>query len=268
MSGARIRDLPDNAEQRTSRREKAYRDILALIVDGSLEIGARLPSEGEMATRFGVSRPIIREALSELQHAGVIQVRQGAGSFVLSAKAVSSGTVNKIRSSYGAASTMGPVQSLAAVRQCFEFRASLEGEAAALAATHRPLQPLRDIEKALLRMERAISGPRAGSEGSAQFEADFEFHRAIARAAENPYFERALLSMRESIEFTIGLSRSLSLTFARSRLDIVQREHARIFEMIQKGKSDKAREAMFSHMMNACRRVFDGPSAVAGDKKR
>ncbi|HWM82088.1 MAG TPA: FCD domain-containing protein [Pseudolabrys sp.] len=257
MPGSRIYNLPKHLEQRTSRREKAYRDILALIVDGHLENGDRLPSEGEMAVRFGVSRPIIREALSELQHAGVIEVRRGAGSFVRSAKAINQGSSN-----YGAASTLGPVQSLTDVRQCFEFRASLEGEAAALAAEHRPLQPLQDIERALLRMERAISGPRASIEANTQFEADFEFHRAIARATENSYFERTLLSMRESIEFTIGLSRSLSLTFSRSRLYTVQDEHAYIFKMIQKGESDKAREAMRAHMMNACRRVFDGPSEM------
>jgi len=233
-----------------------------LIVEGRLEDGDRLPSEGEMATRFGVSRPTVREALSELQHAGVIHVRHGAGSFVRSASAINRGHND---SGDNAPSTFGPVRSLTDVRQCFEFRASLEGEAAALAAERRPLQPLQDMEEALARMERAISSERADVEASSQFEADFEFHRAIARATENSYFERTLRSMREPIDFTIGLSRSLSLTFSHRRLRTVQDEHARIFETIRRGQAENAREAMRAHMMNACRRVFDGPNQPNGD---
>lgn len=249
--GAQLLKLP---RARSNRRETAYRQILALIIDGRLEDGDRLPSEGEMALRFGVSRPTIREALSELQHAGVIQVRQGAGSFVRSASAI-----NQSRDKNTQA-TFGPVQSLMDVRQCFEFRASLEGEAAALAAEHNTPQLLLEVEKALLWMEQAISGKRDDVEASSQFEADFEFHRAIARCSHNSFFERALLSMRESIDFTIGLSRSLSLTFPQRRLKMVQDEHARIFDAIQTGKGNKAREAMRAHMTNACHRVFDGPN--------
>jgi DNA-binding FadR family transcriptional regulator len=227
---------------------------LALIIDGRLEDGDRLPSEAEMALRFGVSRPTIREALSELQHAGVIQVRQGAGSFVRSASAI-----NQSRGR-SAQLTFGPVQSLMDVRQCFEFRASLEGEAAALAAEHKTPELLQDVEKALLWMDQAISGKRDDVEASSQFEADFEFHRAIARCGQNSFFERVLLSMRESIDFTIGLSRSLSLTFSQRRLKMVQDEHARIFDAIRRGQAENARQAMRAHMMNACHRVFDGPN--------
>jgi DNA-binding FadR family transcriptional regulator len=237
---------------RSRRRDEAHRQILALITDGHLEGGDRLPSEDEMATRFGMSRPTIREALSELQQAGVVRVRHGAGSFVLSTEAIAQNT--------GPEPSFGPVKSLTDVRHCFELRASLEGEAAAFAAERQPSQPLQAATAALANLERAISNESVGVEANFQFDADFEFHRAIAQASENPYFERVLLSMRESIDFTIGLSRSLSLTFSSQRLKVVQNEHVRVLDMIRAGDSKKAREAMRTHLMNACNRVFDGPN--------
>ena len=63
-----------------SRVEHAHRGILALITDGALTTGARLPTEAEMASKFGVSRPVVRQALTRLEEARVVEVRWGAGS--------------------------------------------------------------------------------------------------------------------------------------------------------------------------------------------
>jgi DNA-binding FadR family transcriptional regulator len=231
----------------TSRRDNVYRQILALVTDGSLGEGDRLPSEAEMAARFGVSRPTVREALSRLRDAGVIFVRQGAGSFVQGSEI-----------SADAEHSFG-VQSLEEVRHCMEFRAALEGEAAASAAGYKDASALAAAHTALDRLEAAIERESRGEPAEFQFKADYDFHMAIATASGNPYFKRTLMSLRPAFEFTIGLSRSLSLTHPVERLRFAQTEHVAILTAIEARDPAAAREAMRKHLLNACRRIFEGP---------
>jgi GntR family transcriptional regulator, transcriptional repressor for pyruvate dehydrogenase complex len=232
-----------------SRRDEVHRQVLALITDGSMGHGDRLPSEADLAARFGVSRPTVREALTRLRDAGVITVRQGAGSFVKDAD-----TSNNSEPSFG-------VQSLEEVRHCMEFRAALEGEAAARAALHNDVTSLTTASHALERLEQAIERESQGETADFQFKSDFDFHMAIATASGNPYFRRTLVLLRPAFEFTIGLSRSLSLTHSVERLRIAQAEHVAVFRAIEVGNPSMAREAMQKHLLNACRRIFEGPGS-------
>ena len=88
-SGAK-KSRPRAATDRT-RVDEAYVRILALITEGRLVGGERLPSEGELSASIGVSRPVIRQALSRLQYAGIVKVRWGAGTFVQDAARAASG---------------------------------------------------------------------------------------------------------------------------------------------------------------------------------
>ena len=230
-----------------SRRDDVHRQVLALITDGSMGHGDRLPSEADLASRFGVSRPTVREALTRLRDAGVITVRQGSGSFVKDAD-----TSNGNEPSFG-------VQSLEEVRHCMEFRAALEGEAAADAAEHKDGTSLTAASHALERLELAIERESQGETADFQFKADFDFHMAIATASGNPYFRRTLVLLRPAFEFTIGLSRSLSLTHSVERIRIAQAEHVAVFKAVEAGDPRAAREAMQNHLLNACRRIFEGP---------
>jgi DNA-binding FadR family transcriptional regulator len=231
-----------------SRVEEAYRRILGMITEGTLAEGDRLPSEEEMAGRFGVSRPVVRQALTRLQQAGVIDVRWGSGSYV--------------RQPATAAPSFGPVRSLNEVRQVYELRATLESGAAALAADRRPAEPLAAARQALAKLDAAMATDAVGHE------ADLEFHFAIATASENPFFQRVLELLRTPMDFAISLSRSLSLTHPRERLRIVQAEHVEILRAIEAGDAALASAAMRAHLENACSRVFDGPGAAAnGDGK-
>jgi GntR family transcriptional regulator, transcriptional repressor for pyruvate dehydrogenase complex len=232
-----------------SRRDDVHRQVLALITSGSMGHGDRLPSEADLASRFGVSRPTVREALTRLRDAGVITVRQGAGSFVKDAD-----TSNSNEPSFG-------VQSLDEVLHCMEFRAALEGEAAARAAEHKDITSLTTASHALERLEQAIELESRGETADFQFKSDFDFHMAIATASGNPYFRRTLVLLRPAFEFTIGLSRSLSLTHSVERLRIAQAEHVAVFKAIEARNPSMAREAMQKHLLNACRRIFEGPGS-------
>lgn len=225
-----------------TRAEQAYRHILSLITDGGLGEGDRLPGETELATRFGISRPLIRQALSRLQAAGVVDVRWGAGSFVRDGQLR--------REEWDSASAM---QSLNDVRHLFELRAALEGDAAALAAERRTPDSLDAIERAADAMETAL---RTGAVGH---EADMAFHFAVAAASANPMFERMLHALRRSLIFSMGLARSLALTHPTERVRAVQDEHIAIAQAIRDADAPIARTMMQAHLRNSCQRLFLGP---------
>jgi GntR family transcriptional repressor for pyruvate dehydrogenase complex len=222
--------------------DEAYRKILAMITEGALVNGERLPSEGEMAIKLGVSRPVVRHALSRLQHSGVVEVRWGAGTYVQNAANVPPDDPS-----------FGPVRSLDEVRHAYVFRATIEGDAAALAAENRSEASLLGVYRALDKLEKSLS-----SSIQAQ-EADLEFHLAIAAASENRFFIRALQSIQRSVEFSINLARTLSLTHPQERLLVVQAEHVAVLRAIEAGDADGARRAMREHLNNACKRLFQGP---------
>jgi GntR family transcriptional repressor for pyruvate dehydrogenase complex len=222
--------------------------MAALIERGEFSVGARLPAESELADRFGVSRPVIREALSRLRVMGVIVSRKGSGSYV---QKRSDG-----RPHIPAMVGFGPVNSLAQVRKCYEFRVGFEGDAAYYAAQNRTPEMLLTMRDALGRMETAIA------EGIVGMSADLEFHFSVARASGNEFFEAVMESMRTPLEFAVNLARSLSLRRPFDHLLTVQAEHVAMFEAIEAQDREAARHAMRTHIVHACARVFEGPNAA------
>jgi len=225
--------------------------IAALIDRGEFAEGGRLPAESELADRFGVSRPVIREALSRLRVSGMIISRRGSGSYV---QKRADRPLESARPPIG----FGPVNSMAEVRKCYEFRVGVEGDAAYYAALNRTPAMLVAMQSALHGMEKAIA------EGAVGMNADFEFHLAVARASGNEFFEAVMEAMRTPIEFTINLARSLALARPREHLLTVQAEHVVMFEAIEGGDKDAARNAMRAHIANACSRIFEGPARPLG----
>lgn len=221
---------------------------VALLIDaGEFSEGSRLPAESDLADRFGVSRPVIREALSRLRLMGVIVSRKGSGSYVQKR----ADRPEQAKAMLG----FGPVSSLAQVRKCYEFRVGVEGDAAYYAAQNRTLDMLPQMRDALDRMGVAIT------RGVVGMPADIEFHYAVARASGNEFFEAVMQSMREPFEFAVNLARSLTLTRPLEHLLVVQAEHVAIFEAIESQDKEAARRAMRTHIGNACSRIFDGPTA-------
>jgi DNA-binding FadR family transcriptional regulator len=220
--------------------------IATLIDRGEFAEGGRLPAESELADRFGVSRPVIREALSRLRVMGMIVSRRGSGSYVQK-------RFHRPADSVKAVIGFGPVNSLAEVRKCYEFRVGVEGDAAYYAALNRTPALLVAMRSALQQMEKAIA------EGAVGMSADFEFHLAVARASGNEFFEAVMEAMRTPIEFTINLARSLALARPLEHLLTVQAEHVVMLEAIEAGDKEAARTAMRAHIANACSRIFEGP---------
>lgn len=219
--------------------------ISDLIHTGEFLEGKRLPAEATLAERFGVSRPVVREALSRLRSTGLIVSRRGSGSYVQRR--------DDAAAAPHPATPFGPLNSMAQVRKCFQFRATLEGDAALFAAQHRSDEHLAQMRVALERMEAAVLDRNVG------INPDYEFHTAIASASGNEFFEAVMRQLQTPIEFTINLARSLSLTRTVEHMMRIQSEHVGIYKAIETGDGETARRMMRDHLGNACSRIFDGP---------
>jgi len=134
--------------------DQLYEQILDRIVNGGLAVGGKLPSESQLGELFGVSRPVVREALSRLQADGVVISRHGSGSYVQ-------------RRPNQAFALLAPTGDVANLMRCMEFRIALEGEAASLAARRRTEADLTRLEKALAELETVMARGEVGSRPTA-----------------------------------------------------------------------------------------------------
>lgn len=224
--------------------DQVYEKIFGLIVSGELPENSKLPTELELADRFAVSRTIVREALARLKDDGLVLSRQGSGNFVK-------------RRPDEAVLNFAPLGSIADMQRCFEFRISLESEAAYFAAQRSDETTIGAIESALANLDKIIETGQLG------VEADYDLHFAIAQAAQNRFFLSTMASLRNNICFGMNLARSLSLTRPVDRLRQVQAEHVAILDAIRDHDAERARDAMRLHLHNARTRVFEG-SAQGG----
>jgi GntR family transcriptional repressor for pyruvate dehydrogenase complex len=221
------------------RSAAIYHGIVELIVSGEFAVNDRLPSEMELARRFGASRPVVREALARLRDDGIVVSRQGSGSYV------------KQRPDT-ALLRLAPFGSIADIQRCFEYRVGVEGAAAALAAVRRDEDDLTEIDATYADLERCIREGRLG------VDADERFHMAVARATHNSYHIAAQFALQPQIGFGMNLTRNLSLLRTDRRLRLVQDEHSAIVEAIRARHGTRARAAMENHIENARRRMFEG----------
>jgi DNA-binding FadR family transcriptional regulator len=234
-----IIDSPSTAPRDRTLSDKVYEGVLAMIVNGEIAIGDKLPTEHVLSEQFAVSRPILRQALKQLREDGVIVSRQGSGSFVQ-------------RRPEGAVLDFAPVGSIADIQRTFEFRAAIEGEAAFIAAQRRSDADMIRLTTALDELDRCVRENELG------VDADEAFHAAVCKASDNQYFQAARVSMRANILTGMNLTRSLSLTKPQERLQLVQQEHYAIYNAIGAQEAGAARQAMRAHVENARNRVFEG----------
>ena len=209
--------------------------LQAPIRDGRVEPGAKLPTEGEVMAAFGVSRTVVREALSKLQASGLVATKHGVGSFVV-------GRGDE------AAFRIGPQQleTLRDVIAMLELRIGVETEAAGLAAQRRTLANLAAMHQALDEFAAAVEAGRDA------VGADFRFHAQIAQATQNAHFSNLLDSLGTHIIPRARLDAGASLDAAqRDYLRRVNTEHESIHEAIARQDADAARAAMRTHLANS-----------------
>ncbi|QGV79679.1 FadR/GntR family transcriptional regulator [Streptomyces ficellus] len=152
------------AAGRTSLVDAVVDQLRAQLAGGEWTVGDRIPTEHELAGQLGVGRNTVREAVRVLVHAGLLESRQGNGTFV--------------RSTADAAAVLRTVRAAGAL-DVLELRIALETEAARLAAARRDTHDL-------LRLRAALTTLR--EEGDRAADADLAFHRAVVEATHNAAF--------------------------------------------------------------------------------
>jgi DNA-binding FadR family transcriptional regulator len=220
-------------------------DIERLILNGTFPADSRLPSEQEIASRYGVSRNVVREALKSLKEVGLVSIRTGSGTYV---RRPSLEQVTDALNRY----VLHSINDFS-FAHFYEIRRILEPESARLAAQRASEQDIIAILAPLNDMEKNQGNLEAWSR------ADLEFHLAIATATRNPLVVNILTALIDPLRTVIAAG------YAEPRGTLAGLEaHQQIARAIQDSSGDIAYQAMLEHLIDSERRLEKvGPSFAA-----
>lgn len=213
----------------TRSYEQVVDQLLERIHSGAFAPSERLPTERELGELFGVSRGVIREAIKVLGTLGVVESRQGSGTYV---------SANLVPS-VSRALVLSAKPEERSILELMEFRAPLERLSAALAAERRS-----EADIAAITRHAQASKVAAKADNWHQFGVeDNGLHSAIYAAAGNPFLITVLGAVREIQHSTVAMVTSIS----GSPL-IAAEHHLRITQAITAGNSSEAEAAMAEHV--------------------
>ncbi len=159
--------MPLTSPRRSALADQVIAQLRAQITSGEWPVGARIPTEPELVEELGVARNTVREAVRALAHNGLLDIRQGSGTYVVATSELA-GVMNRRFAD-------------ADPRHVAELRSALEAEAARLAAQRRTEGDLRQLDALLERREAAWESGAA----DAFVEADATLHMAVVAASHN-----------------------------------------------------------------------------------
>ena len=209
------------------------RKLVEYLLSGAVEPGARMPSERQLAEAFGVGRSAMREAIKALSLIGLVEVRQGDGTYLRKADSALLPDVIEWGLLLGERRTMDLV----------EARQEIEIVIAGLAARRRTEQDVEDLTRILRRMEETTVA-------STFVEADVQFHMRLAEAADNLVLRDIHSSVQALLRTWIG--RVLAAEGSREPSYL---EHVPILAAIVDGNPEAAQKAMEAHMSSAAGRL-------------
>ncbi len=218
-----------NSEKNGTTAEEVVERLREMIHSGELSAGDRLPPERDLAKLLGVSRPTLRAGIRSLATVGILQSRQGAGTFV--AQRGESPTLDS-----------SPLRMLSALHgftsdEMFEARLALEMSVAGLAAERATSEQMTLMAEEITGMYASLSEPEQ------YLVHDMRFHQTIAAASNNRILT-ALMNMVATILFD-----SRSKTVHRA-LDLKQsaEQHHNIYRAMREHSPEAARLAMYEHL--------------------
>ncbi|MER1985482.1 MAG: FadR/GntR family transcriptional regulator [Solibacillus sp.] len=218
--------------------KKKYEEVCELlhekIRNGELKPGDRLDSVEHLAEQIEVSRSAIREALAALKAMGLIEIKQGSGTFV---KQLSEQKLKLPLST-------SIITNRHSIPHLLELRKIIEVGTAASAAKNRTQQDLKRLEELLLIMQDVQGDAEIGDE------ADFNFHLAIATASQNPLLTNLLTQVSGLMMETMRETRRIWLFSEQSAREQLYEEHMQIFFAIKQQNVSLAEITMASHLSN------------------
>ncbi len=224
----------------SSLTDKVIATVSDDIQRGVLRPGDKVPTELALMKQLSVSRSVVREAMSRLQAAKIVETRHGVGTFILDAKQTEAVTLQA-----------ADLSNMLDVMAIIEFRIDMEAAAAGLAATRRTEQHLKHIAASLERFELELQ--RGSTDTVAH---DVDFHLQIARASGNRYFFDVLSQLGRGVSPRTRLGSAEIAELDRAdHLRSVLTEHQMIYEAIVRRDADDARAAMRMHLSNSRERL-------------
>lgn len=209
------------------------RQIEELILRGILRPGERLPPERDLAERMGVSRPSLRDAIGDLQKAGLLSARPGAGIYV----------ADVLGSAFAPALTHLFARHDEAVFDYLSFRRDMEGLAAERAARLGSDTDLAVINAVFAKMEQASQ--KRSAEDEARLDA--QFHMAIVEASHNVIMLHMMRSMYELLREGVFYNRQVMFSQRTTRASLLD-QHRAINDALQARDPDAARIAVHDHL--------------------
>ncbi len=209
------------------------REIEQRMLEGRLKPGDRLPSERELSVQLGVSRASLREAIQKLAARGLLESRQGGGTFV----------TDRLDSSFG-----NPWEEIlrdppGVHEDMLEFRHMLEARAAECAATRATASDRERVRLCLAALEDSFRG----QDLDLQVDSDLAFHQAIAEASHNVIVGHLTASLLRLMRDNLrrNLSELMQVPAAREQL---LEQHRAVWHAIEQGDADQALAAAASHI--------------------
>nr|WP_286676175.1 FadR/GntR family transcriptional regulator [Peribacillus frigoritolerans]USK73701.1 FadR family transcriptional regulator [Peribacillus frigoritolerans] len=214
--------------------EEVSDELYEMIRSGSLKPGEQLDSIQQLAENFQVGRPAIREALSALSSMGLIEIKQGEGTFV---KTFDPAIMNHPLS---AALLMDQDN----IKHLLEVRKILESGTAEVAAKKRTKENLNELKDMLSNMEKVSDDEELSDK------ADISFHVAVANASQNELLITLMNHVSELMTEKMRDIRRVALYSEEMTLKQLYQQHVRIYDAIVAQDEDEARSAMLFHLQS------------------
>jgi len=213
--------------------------LIEMIKNKQLKPGDKLDSVEKLANHFDVGRSAIREALSGLRSMGLLEMRQGEGTYVKDFDP----------SRFTLPVTTAFLMKKNDVKELYELRKILEVGTASLAAKVYKEEDLMPIEKALIVMKNAKDNDELAAS------ADTDFHMAIASATHNQLLINLMSSVSDLLTESIRETRKV-LLYSQGRSEKLYLEHERIFNALKDRDSELAGQCMHDHLEEVNKDLF------------
>jgi GntR family transcriptional repressor for pyruvate dehydrogenase complex len=229
-------DLFTILKREESLSDRVANQIQDLITSNKLAPGDKLPSERELAEKFGVSRTVIRESMRSLKAKGLVDIQQGSGVVVTA--------VNPEQISESIALFLSQVPENIEYRHLAELRKIVEIEFSGLAAQRATEEDIKRMEREIQRMEAVRDSIATDNYDRQEFaRADVNFHLAVAVATKNPLLPIIFKPLVDSL-----VTQRMQAFDRPGALEQGMLYHKDIFEAIKNNDEKSAREAMREHL--------------------
>lgn len=214
--------------------EEVSDELYEMIRSGSLKPGEQLDSIQQLAENFQVGRPAIREALSALSSMGLIEIKQGEGTFV---KTFDPAIMNHPLST-------ALLMDQDNIKHLLEVRKILESGTAEVAAKKRTEENLIELKDMLFNMDKVSDDEELSDK------ADISFHVAVANASQNELLITLMNHVSELMTEKMRDIRRVALYSEEMTLKQLYQQHVRIYDAIVAQDEDGARSAMLFHLQS------------------